>query len=53
MPRKKKPVSELPDEDLIRRLFPKKVVTYMNKLVDHKPKPKTTKSSPNTEKDSS
>ena len=53
LPRKKKPVTELPDDDLIRRLFPKKVVDYMNKLVGHEPKPKSPKTPSNTEKDTS
>jgi len=29
---------ELPDDQAIRKLFPKKVVDYLNKEIDHKPK---------------
>lgn len=49
MPRKRKPASDLPDDDLIRRVFPKKVVDYLNKLVGREPDKKPPKSPPNTE----
>jgi len=36
MPRKKKKLSELPDEKLIRKLFPKKVVDKMKEIAHQK-----------------
>jgi hypothetical protein len=30
---------DLPDDEAIRKLFPKKVVDVANKEIDHKPKP--------------
>lgn len=30
---------ELPDDQAIRKLFPKSVVDQTNKAIDHKPKP--------------
>ena len=36
MPRKKKKLSELPDEKLIKKLFPKKVVDKMKKIAHEK-----------------
>ena len=36
MPRKKKKLSELPDEKLIRKLFPKKVVDKMKEIAHEK-----------------
>ncbi len=38
MPRKKKKLTELPDEKLIRKLFPKKVVDKMNEIAHGKDK---------------
>lgn len=36
MPRKKKKLSELPDEQLIKKLFPKKVVDKMKEIAHEK-----------------
>lgn len=36
MPRKKKKLSELPDEKLIRKLFPKKIVDKMKEIAHEK-----------------
>ena len=36
MPRKKKKLSEYPDEQLIRKLFPKKVVEKMKEIAHEK-----------------
>ena len=36
MPRKKKKLSELPDEQLINKLFPKKVVDKMKEIAHKK-----------------
>ena len=36
MPRKKKKLTELPDEKLIRQLFPKKVVDRMKEIAHEK-----------------
>jgi len=38
MPRKKKKLSELPDEQLIKKLFPKKVVDKMKEIAHEKDK---------------
>ena len=38
MPRKKKKLTELPDEKLIRKLFPKKVVDKMKEIAHEKDK---------------
>ena len=38
MPRKKKKLGELPDEKLIRKLFPKKVVDKMKEIAHEKDK---------------
>ena len=43
MPKKKVPVTELPDKEAIRKLFPKKVVEHIEELTQSedtsKPKP--------------
>ena len=47
MPRKGKPITELPDEDAIKKLFPAKVVKEAKKVAhekDGKPAPKPKKS---------
>ena len=36
MPRRKKKLTELPDEKLIRKLFPKKVVDKMKEIAHEK-----------------
>jgi hypothetical protein len=36
MPRRKKKLSELPDEQLIKKLFPKKVVDKMKEIAHEK-----------------
>lgn len=36
MPRKKKKVTELPDKEAIKKLFPKKVVEYAEKVAHEK-----------------
>jgi len=38
MPRKKQKLSELPDEKLIKKLFPKKVVDKMKEIAHEKDK---------------
>ncbi len=38
MPRKKKKLTELPDDKLIRKLFPKKVVDKMKEIAHEKDK---------------
>ena len=38
MPRKKKKLTELPDEKLIKKLFPKKVVDKMKEIAHEKDK---------------
>ena len=38
MPRRKKPITELPDKEAIRKLFPKKVVDYAEKVAHEKDK---------------
>ena len=45
-PRKKKikdgkAATELPDDEAIRKLFPKRVVDKINKDIEHEPKPPT------------
>jgi hypothetical protein len=41
--RAKRPPIELPDDDAISRLFPKKVVRKVNKEIGHEPAPKPRK----------
>ncbi len=41
--RKAKPATELPDDEAIRKLFPKKAVDEINKDIGHTPKPATRK----------
>ena len=36
MPRKKKTVTELPDEQAIKKLFPKEVIDYAKKVAHEK-----------------
>ena len=38
MPRRKKKLSEMPDEQLIKKLFPKKVVDRMKEIAHEKDK---------------
>jgi hypothetical protein len=38
MPRRKKKLSEMPDEQLIKKLFPKKVVDKMKEIAHEKDK---------------
>ena len=39
MPKRKKKLTELPDEKLMRKLFPKKVVDKMKEIAHEKDKP--------------
>lgn len=40
MPKKKVPITELPDKEAIRKLFPKKVVDHIEKLAQSEDTPK-------------